>query len=214
MNIDLVQKLHKCKCGAEYKKYTTMQNCCVDCLAVKIIKNRVRSEKSTLQLQKRELTKEKKANKKRLIELLTKGDWTKKVDAVYNPFIRLRDEQAGLPCPSCNRYDHEIPDNPHGKWDCGHYLGKGAFPELRWVEINTWRQCKSCNGGSGKYAKKNHTVSQSYRINLIERIGLDKVEWLEGPHEPNGYRIPELIELEQFYKAKYKELLKNDKDNI
>ena len=131
-----------------------------------------------------------------LKKMLTASAWIKRVDDVYNPFIRARDEKAGLPCPSCLRYDHEIPDTYFGKWDCGHYLGKGAFPELRYIEINTWRQCKSCNGGSGKYAKKNHTVSQTYRITLIERIGLEQVEWLESKHEPKRYRIPELMELE------------------
>ena len=192
-------KLKKCKCGQDYAQYTTMQNCCIDCLAERIAKKRIKSDKTALQLQKRELIKAKKA-------LLKVGDYIKKVDAVYNPFIRKRDEIAGLPCPSCRRYDHEIPNTYFGKWDCGHYLSKGSHPELRYVELNAWRQCKSCNGGSGKYAKKNHTVSQTYRLTLIEWIGLEKVEWLEGPHEPKLYRIPDLIELEKVYKKKLKEL--------
>src|SRR5512147_2067243 len=59
----------------------------------------------------------------------TKSDWIKEIDSVYNPYIRLRDEKAGLPCPSCGRYDYEIPNTPFGKWDCGHYLSKGSHPE-------------------------------------------------------------------------------------
>ncbi len=45
-----------------------------------------------------------------------------------------------------------------------------------------------------------------YRIRLIKKIGLDKVEWLEGPHEPAKYTIDDLKELIVKYKAKCKEL--------
>ncbi len=192
--------MKKCKtCKAEFVQYTTLQNLCTDCLIVKGRKIAVRSAKNALQSKKRELIAKKKT-------LLTVSDWKVKVDAVYNPWVRKRDEIAGLPCPSCGRYDHEIPDSYFGKWDCGHYLSKGSHPELRYEELNTWRQCKSCNGGSGKYAKKNHTVSQMYRLTLIERIGLEKVEWLDGPHEPAKWTIDDLKAKEAKYKAKLKEL--------
>jgi len=36
---------------------------------------------------------------------------------------------------------------------------------------------------------------------------LDKVEWLEGPHEPARYRIEDLKLLEAKYKGKLKELM-------
>jgi len=189
----------KCKCGDEFRQYTSMQNCCVDCLADRIAKKRVakiaRSEKDA-----RNELKQAKA------KLLKASDWIKKVDAVYNPWVRARDERAGLPCPSCLRYDHEIPDSYFGKWDCGHYLGKGSHPELRYTEINTWRQCKKCNGGSGNYARKSHTVAQQYRLTMIERIGIDKVEFLEGPHPPVKWTVDDLKALEAMYKVKLKEL--------
>jgi hypothetical protein len=31
-----------------------------------------------------------------------------------------------------------------------------------------------------------------YRSNLLKKIGLQKVEWLEGPHDPKKYVIEEL----------------------
>lgn len=157
---------------------------------------------------RKESARQRQDRRKALDKIKTRADWIKDVDKFYNAYIRLRDQIAELPCPSCGRYDHEIPDSFFGKWDCGHYLSKGSHPELRYEELNTWRQCKSCNGGSGKYAKKNHTVSQTYRSNLIERIGLEKVELLEGLHEPKKYTIDDLKAIKAEYKEKLKALTK------
>ena len=45
-----------------------------------------------------------------------------------------------------------------------------------------------------------------YRKNLIDKIGLDKVEWLEGPHEQTNYTADDLWKIRDEYKAKLKEL--------
>jgi len=120
----------------------------------------------------------------------------------FNAFIRLRDE--GHPCISCGV--NNLPEKYGGSWDCGHYLTRGAHPELRFEELNAHRQCKSCNGGAGKWSRKSHTVQQDYRINLIDKIGLAAVEWLEGPHEPKRYRIDDLREIKALYQKKRREL--------
>ena len=44
-----------------------------------------------------------------------------------------------------------------------------------------------------------------YRIHLISKIGLERVEWLEGSHEPKRYRIDDLKEIDK----EYRELAKN-----
>jgi hypothetical protein len=135
------------------------------------------------------------------VKARTRRDWLPLAQSAFNKFIRLRD--ANKPCISCGRVHVEWTTG--GAWDCGHYLSVGSHPELRFDENNAAKQCKSCNGGAGKYAKKNHTVSQAYRINLIERIGLEAVEALEGPHEPNHYTIDDL----QAIKKKYTQLAKD-----
>lgn len=110
--------------------------------------------------------------------------------AAFNAFIRERDN--GKPCVSCLRY-HD------GQYHAGHYRSVGAHPELRFEESNCHRQCSVCNNHkSGNIA--------DYRIELIRRIGLDKVEWLEGPHEAKKYTCADLKEIELYYKAKLKEL--------
>lgn len=131
-----------------------------------------------------------------------RGKWLKEAQAVFNRFIRLRD--ANKPCISCDRVSVEM--TVGGAWDCGHFLSVGSHPELRFDENNAAKQCKTCNGGAGKYAKKNHTVSQSYRVNLIERIGLEAVEQLEGPHEPKKYSIEDLRQIKATYATKCREL--------
>jgi len=129
----------------------------------------------------------------------------------FNAYIRKRDENR--PCISCEPGTCEVVKIAlkGGAFDCGHYLTVGAFPELRFTEVNAHRQCKKCNGGSGKYTKKNHTVGKQYRINLIERIGIKAVEWIEGPHEPPKLTACDLKDIEIKYKSKLKEL--NDEIN-
>ncbi len=116
----------------------------------------------------------------------------------FNAFIRERDYK--LPCVSCGNFITK--DMPFGKYDCGHFKTIGGFPELRFEELNAHKQCKKCNGGAGNFSKKDTTVSKEYRVNLIEKIGLDKVEWIEGPHEPKKYNCEELKQIEQHYKNK------------
>ena len=114
----------------------------------------------------------------------------KKAQAAFNAFIRERDKC--LPCISCQK-------NSGAKMNAGHYLSVGAHPELRFETLNCWLQCEKCNSFlSGNIAR--------YRINLIERIGMGAVEWLEGPHEPKKYSIEEIIEIKELYRAKLKAL--------
>ena len=156
------------------------------------------------------IEKKKKANRKALKEYKDKNKtYNQLIKDAWTPcskWVRLvRD--INEPCISCGRYDHEIPDTFRGgKWDAGHYLGKAAHPELRFHPDNIHKQCKSCNGGAGQYAKKNHTVTQAYRINLIEKVGIDMVDWLEGPHEAQNWTHEDLRDIPQYYKAKLKAL--------
>ena len=135
----------------------------------------------------------------------TKPELIKEAQTEFNKYIRARDHDK--PCISCGRYDHEIPDiYTGGKWDCGHFLSVGAFPELRFTEINAHKQCKADNAGSGKYTRKNYTVSKEYEERLIERIGQEKVDWLKGPHDQPNWTHDEIRAIKQTYKDKTKAL--------
>lgn len=138
--------------------------------------------------------------KKRKESIKTKPELTREAQRAFNRFIRLRD--CDKACISCGRSESEVEIFTGGKWDCGHFLGVGARPELRFEPKNAYRQCKSCNGGSGKYAKKSSTVAEEYERRLRERVGDDTVDWLKGPHPAANHTHDDLRAI----KAKYNKL--------
>jgi len=48
----------------------------------------------------------------------------------------------------------------------------------------------------------------AYRINLIEKIGLEKVEWLEGKHEPLKLTPTQIEQMKKFYRAETRRITK------
>ena len=137
---------------------------------------------------KKREAKEHQEYKKAKVKLKTKAQWLKEAQIVFNKWIRLRDEQE--PCISCRRH-HE------GQYHAGHYRTVGSSPELRFNELNCHKQCSVCNNHlSGNIIK--------YRQSLINKIGLQQVEWLEGKHEPLHLTIDEIVEIKKKYSDKIK----------
>ena len=152
------------------------------------------------------LKNEKKEDAKKL-EVLnrTKKHWMPKADKAFQLFVRLRDHKE--PCISCGRFEHQIQHDPSGgKWDGGHWLSKGAAPELRYSEDNCNKQCKDCNG-----VKKSGNAVR-YRVGLIERVGLYRVEILEGPHELPHWQWDDYKRVYDWYNRLNK-ILKKELDN-
>lgn len=106
---------------------------------------------------------------------------TKEAQAAINGNVRLRDYFR--PCISCGASRAEVEAQQGwkigGAWDAGHFLSRGAHPHLRFNLKNIHKQCKKCNGGSGKFSHKEKTTSERYKINIIKKIGLEAVEALE-----------------------------------
>jgi hypothetical protein len=173
-----VVKPKKCSnCKAEFIPARPLQRVCTLKCAVAIIKK------------KRELAQRKKNRIKRQ-ELKTKSDLLKEAQTEFNKFIRLRDKD--LPCVSCGRHHN-------GQYQAGHYKTVGGFPELRFTELNCAKQCSHCN-------KWKSGAIVGYRIELVKRIGLDKVEWLEGQHDPLKLSREEIIDIKKKYREKWKQL--------
>ena len=150
--------------------------------------------------------------KAKLQMMKTRGQWLAEAKTAIQKFRRLEELAKGSGCISCLRSQQEVEGTegwkPGGAWDGGHYLSKGARPELALEPMNIWLQCKTCNGGSGHYAHKSATVNSGFRLNLIDRIGLEAVEALEADHEPRKYTIDQLKALKSDYTARARELLK------
>jgi hypothetical protein len=134
-----------------------------------------------------------KRDRERKMEVKPLSYWMKRAQTAFNAWVRARD--AGRPCISCGRI-HQ------GQNHAGHYRPAGSNPELRFEPDNCHLQCAPCNS----HLSGNLT---SYRPALIAKIGLDRVEWLEGPHEPKRYRKEDYQAIEAEYKAKMKELQSN-----
>lgn len=168
----------KCKvCKETFQPFRPLQICCtVGC--------------SIEYAQKQRATNERKEYREAKVKAKTRKEWIKDAQTACNSFIRLRDSK--LPCVSCGRF-HE------GQYHAGHYMPTSTRPSLRFNELNINKQCSSCNNHK-------HGNLVLYRIELIKRIGLDKVEWLEGDHQPSKYTIEELKEIKATYIKKTKEL--------
>jgi hypothetical protein len=85
------------------------------------------------------------------------------------------------------------------RWDAGHYRSTGAAPHLRFNEDNCHRQLVVCNRhGSGR--------AVDYRIGLIARIGIERVEALENDNSVAKYTVDDLKAICFRYRAKLKDL--------
>lgn len=120
----------------------------------------------------------------------SKGDHARDAQQAFNAWIRERD--AALPCVSCGRH-HE------GQYHAGHFRTVAGSPELRFEPLNVHKQCAPCN---------NHKSGDivNYRLELVRRIGLEKLEWLEGTHEPKRYTIEDLKAITAEYRLKLRQL--------
>lgn len=177
----------KCKvCRAEFTPTKPMQSVCTTACALSMVA--AKKAKAAISAK----TAERKETKAKLEKLKSRADWAREAQAAFNRWVRLRD--AGKPCISCQRHHA-------GQIHAGHFLSRGARPELAYEPLNCHAQCAPCNTHlSGNIAL--------YRKNLVRLIGPDKVEWLEGPHEPKHFSVDDLKAIRDTYRSKAKELEK------
>lgn len=117
--------------------------------------------------------------------------WLKKAETACNAYIRARDPDE---CISCGvTYS--------SAWQAGHYISVGANKTLRYNEDNIHKQCIQCN----MHKASNATA---YRIRLLEKIGRERVEWLESWHSPVKMTREAAEEIAAHYRAKLRELKK------
>ena len=182
------KKCRVAECGASFVPARLGQAVCSPaCAIIDAPKSREKTRKALAQIERKEI-------KVRKEKLKSRAEHLKDTQQAFNAWVRERD--AALPCISCGRH-HD------GQYHSGHYRTVGANPELRFEPLNAWKQCAPCN---------NHLSGNliNYRISLLQRIGEEKVAWLEGPHEPKKYTVDELKALTAHYRALTKELKKGE----
>ena len=184
-------KPKRCRvCKEEFAPFNSLQFACsVPCALEYSAKQR---EVGQQRAEKRLQAAKRKRNREARVKLKTRSQWLAEAQHVFNAYIRQRD--AGDNCISCGR-------NHSGQYHAGHYRSIGAAPELRFHEGNCHKQCAPCN---------NHKSGNAidYRINLVKKIGIDRVEALEGHHSPLKLTIEDAKEIKQYYKEQLK-LLKS-----
>lgn len=175
----------RCKhCNNKFEQYQFNNKFCkdIDCQVQKslFLVDKMRKQKI------KDINKDVKERKEKL---KTTSDYLKEVQVIFNKWIRLRD--AGDVCISCQKTAK--------KENAGHYRSVGSCPNLRFEPLNVHLQCEYCN-------TYQHGNLIPYRQNLIKKIGISSVEWLESNHEPKHYSKSDLIELKEKYRKLIKEL--------
>ncbi|KGQ55358.1 Bacteriophage Lambda NinG protein [Gallibacterium anatis] len=130
----------------------------------------------------------------------THNDLIKEAQSAVNKYIRMRDENKE--CISCGT--PLISEKLGGGFDAGHYRSRGAAPHLRFYTLNIFGQCKRCN----RYLGGNY---HEYRIGLIERLGIEKVEAIEADQRPRHYSDEDLRRIKRIFNKKVNLLAKRKK---
>lgn len=164
-----------------YRNGIKLSSYCVSCLSKK------GKEKEAKQIRKE--TKEARES------MLTKSDYIKMLQIVFNAYIRERDRY--LPCISCGC------SMVGRKGDASHFYSAGGNPAVRFNEDNVHLSCVPCN-------QHKHGNLLEYAERLPARIGLCRFENLKKIRNKEAhYSIPELKEMIAEYKKKIKELKNN-----
>ena len=158
-------------------------------LAIKDV-NQEKARKALAHVERKEI-------KVRKEKLKSRADYLREAQAAVNEYVRLRD--AHLPCISCDSMPNDNDLMTGSRWDAGHYRSVGACPELRYEPLNIHRQCVKCNRNLSGNAVE-------YRIRLVQRIGAEKVAWIEGPHPARKYTVEEINGIKAHYRALAREL--------
>ncbi|WP_241597710.1 recombination protein NinG [Rosenbergiella epipactidis] len=134
---------------------------------------------------------ERKAHREKKADLKPLSHWLGMTQRVFNDFIRLRDGEVCISCGSRAAVSYHA----------GHFRTTAKAKQLRFNEDNCHSQCSACNTHqSGNIGP--------YRINLIEKIGIERVEALESNNESHRYTREELEALRAHYRQKTRDLIK------
>ena len=166
-----------CKsCRQKFAPSRPMQSACSPACAIAIAERKREKQAQQEATQKRKEARQQLESMKGIPELI------READKAFCAFIRARD--AGKPCICCGRSS--------SGWS------RGAASHLRYHEDNCHSQLKQCNRRAFDVA--------SYRRNLIERIGIARVEALENDNGTHKWTRDELKAIKAEYIRKRKEI--------
>ena len=166
--------------------------CSLDCGALMAIAAG-EARKAKLAKADRAATKAKKA------ALLTRADHAVPAQKAVNKYVNLRDRDK--PCVSCGK-----PAEAGGVRNASHFKSVGSNSALRFHLWNIHTSCYRCNvelsGNLGEYYPR-----------LVERIGAEKVEWMQNAKRERRYEIDELQRITRVFTKKAKRLTSRGNNN-
>lgn len=152
-------------CGEMFTPVRQMQKACgPKCAGLMVEHQKARNAEQAAR-------EDRKQTRAQLEALKTIPQLKKEAQREFNRAIRARDRLKGYGCICCGRpLDW---DAIGGAVDAGHWRSTGSADHLRFHEDNCHAQRSDCNRyGAGR--------AVDYRIGLIARIGLERVEALES----------------------------------
>ncbi len=176
-------KPKKCRtCKQKFIPKNSLQIVCSpSCAMQHVVEQSERKKKRQEKLQRDEL-------RIRREKLKTKSDWSKEAQVAVNRYIFWRD--YGKPCIACGRpLNYGVRG---GAVDASHYRSRGSASHLRYNVFNIHAGCVRCNRElSGNLIP--------FRVNLIGKIGADRVEKLEHDNTPRKFDIDYLKRMKTIF---------------
>ncbi|EMV1563979.1 recombination protein NinG [Enterobacter hormaechei] len=130
----------------------------------------------------------------------TKAQWDKEAQSAFNRYIRIRDE--GKECVSCgNPLIGKSNYLTGSAIDASHYRSRGAASHLKFNVFNVHSACTRCNRQLSGNAVE-------YRIRLVDRIGLERVERLESDNSPRRFDVTYLKRVKAIFSRRANALMK------
>lgn len=181
-------KPKKCPiCTTEYIPRSSLQKVCHNYKCAMEFNRQVDERNVAREIRKQERLQRDDLRQRRE-RLKGKSEWNREAQAAVNKFIFWRD--YGNPCIACGKpLNYGVRG---GAVDASHYRSRGAAPWLRFNVFNNNAGCVHCNRDlSGNLIP--------YRINLIEKFGLHRVERIEHDNTVRKFDIEYLKRVKSIF---------------
>ncbi|MGK9174131.1 recombination protein NinG [Yokenella regensburgei] len=178
-------------CSTEYIPRSSLQKVCHNYKCALEFNRRV-DERDAARRKAKEEARERAEWNERKAAVKPLSHWVQMTQRVFNDYIRARDGDVCISCGSTKAVSYHA----------GHYRTTAAASQLRFNEDNVHSQCASCN------VHHSGAITQ-YRINLIAKIGPERVLALENNNNPHRYTREELEGIRIRYRAKLRGLKKD-----
>lgn len=171
-------KLKTCPiCETEYTPRSSLQKVCHDWHCALEFNKQRDAENAAREIRKQEKLQRDDLRQRRE-RLKGKSEWSKEAQIAVNRYIFWRD--FGHPCIACGKtLNYGVRG---GAVDASHYRSRGSASHHRYNVFNIHAGCVRCNRElSGNLIP--------FRINLIDKIGAERVEQLEHDNTPRKFDI-------------------------